>query len=348
MTKNELIEKLNDIEWEDFEVKAAQGGLPKSSWATVSAFSNTSGGWLIFGISERGNQFEILGVSNPAKLEHDFLNTLNGEKFNAKIRVDSYKYDFNGRTVLGFYVPISKGKPIYFNALSNTYVRSGGGDRKATKEEIEAMYRDQAFGTKTSEIAINTNRKSLNDRSLSRYRDYMSRFNPNVSYNRYDEDEFLDKLRIIESEQCTYGGLLMFGKRECIEKYFPDFRVDLLEVPGSSYKDAKSRYSFRLDDYDNLWEYYFECFVRLKQTIDIDFTLTAEGFGQELSPGLEAIREALVNMLMHADYFSPSHSRIRIFNNHIDFYASSPEIMGKFWLRQVSQLMIQGCFYHFE
>jgi len=54
--------------------------------------------------------------------------------------------------------------------------------------------------------------------------------------------------------------------------------------------------------------------------VDISFKLTDEGFGMELSTGLNAIREALVNMLMHADYFSPSHSRIRIFTNHIEFY----------------------------
>ena len=52
MTKQELIERLDDIEWEDFEVKSAKGGLPKSSWESVSAFSNSSGGWLIFGIEE--------------------------------------------------------------------------------------------------------------------------------------------------------------------------------------------------------------------------------------------------------------------------------------------------------
>lgn len=52
----------------------------------------------------------------------------------------------------------------------------------------------------------------------------------------------------------------------------------------------------------------------------MEFTLTNEGFGQELSPGLITIREALVNMLMHADYFSIAKSRIRVFDDHIEFY----------------------------
>ena len=45
MNKEELIKRLEDIEWEDFEVKEAHSELPKSSWDTVSAFSNTAGGW---------------------------------------------------------------------------------------------------------------------------------------------------------------------------------------------------------------------------------------------------------------------------------------------------------------
>ena len=126
----------------------------------------------------------------------------------------------------------------------------------------------------------------------------MARFNPDVSYNRFDEDVFLSKLRILDNEQLTYSGLLFLGKRDTIEKHFPDFRIDLLEIEGKSISEATSNYSFRLGEFENLWDYYFECFKRLKPEVDVEFQLTDQGFGQELSPGLKAIREALVNMLM--------------------------------------------------
>jgi predicted HTH transcriptional regulator len=114
------------------------------------------------------------------------------------------------------------------------------------------MLRDRAFGTKTTQTAPDTSRNSLNDTSLSRYRDYMARFNPNASYNRYTESEFLQKMRIMDGTKCTFAGLLMLGKRDAVEKHFPDFRIDLLEIPGSSYTDSKQRYTYRINEQENL------------------------------------------------------------------------------------------------
>ena len=36
MTKEELLQKLTEIEWDDFECKAAQDKLPEDVWATAS------------------------------------------------------------------------------------------------------------------------------------------------------------------------------------------------------------------------------------------------------------------------------------------------------------------------
>lgn len=90
MTKEELLTRLSDIEWDDFEVKEASGGLPKSMWETVSAFSNTAGGWIILGVKEKktdnGSEFVVNGVTNPEQIEQDIVTTLRSRtKFNVPL-----------------------------------------------------------------------------------------------------------------------------------------------------------------------------------------------------------------------------------------------------------------------
>ena len=41
LTEEDLIAKIKDIEWDDFEAKAARSELPQNTWDTVSSFSNT-------------------------------------------------------------------------------------------------------------------------------------------------------------------------------------------------------------------------------------------------------------------------------------------------------------------
>ena len=87
MTKEELLNRLNGIEWNDFEIKEASGGLPKSMWDTVSAFSNTTGGWIILGVKEKrdvnGSTYMINGIHNAEKMEQDLASTLRStSKFN--------------------------------------------------------------------------------------------------------------------------------------------------------------------------------------------------------------------------------------------------------------------------
>ncbi|WP_386686439.1 helix-turn-helix domain-containing protein [Lonepinella sp. MS14437] len=106
MNKATLLKKLTDIEWDDFEIKSAQNGLPENIWETVSAFSNGSGGWVVLGIEQKGKSYEIIGVSNAEKIEQDFTTVLrNRDKFSVLINPLCKKYHFDNKIVLAFFIP---------------------------------------------------------------------------------------------------------------------------------------------------------------------------------------------------------------------------------------------------
>ena len=320
MNKRELLNRLSDIEWEDFEIKKASDELPKNIWETVSAFANSAGGWIVLGVSQRGKIFEPTGLANPEKIEQNFTTVLRSKsKFNVLITPKSKKYDIDGLTVLAFYIPASAQKPVFFNTLTNTFIRTASGDQRATESEINAMLRDQLFGAMSAKPVEKTSVDDLNQTTLSRYRDYMTRFNPGLSYNALSTSEFLEKMQITDGNHLTYAGLLFMGNNLAINKFFPDFRIDFLEIPGTSYADAETRYTFRLEEQENLWEYYFAIIDRLKRHIDMPFKMNELGIAVEDSPQFDAIKEALVNMLMHSDFFSSAKPRIRVFSNRIEF-----------------------------
>jgi ATP-dependent DNA helicase RecG len=320
MNKQQLLERLQDIEWDNFEVKTAQTGVPKDVWETVSAFANSSGGWVVFGVSQKQKVFEIVGVEKPEKIETDMLSTLRSKtKFNVKLSPQAKKYKIDGKTVLAFFIPSSDIKPVYFNNIQNTFIRTGSGDQRASEFEINALYRDQSFGTMSEKTVERTSVDSINKASYKRFRDYLKGFNPSLRYNLLDDNEFNRRLKIVKDGKLTYGGLLFLGKNEEISDHFSDFRVDYLEIPATNYANAEPRYTFRIEEQENLWEYYFVLFQRLRIYADNPLTIGEMGIGREDTKQAEALREALVNLLIHSDYFSPMKPRIRVFTNRIEF-----------------------------
>ena len=126
------------------------------------------------------------------------------------------KYNIEGKEVLAFYIPISEKKPVYYNTPSNTFIRTGSGDRKAIKEEVDAMFRDQAFGTRDKELTKYTF-DDLHKFTLESYKSFMRTSNPGHRYNSLDDVELLEKLQVLKTGKVTIGGLMVFGKFDKIE-----------------------------------------------------------------------------------------------------------------------------------
>ena len=68
MEKDDL-QKLKENK--NLEYKKAKNKVPKSFWETYSAFANTNGGTVIFGLDEKTNQIE--GVIDPNKIKNDLF-----------------------------------------------------------------------------------------------------------------------------------------------------------------------------------------------------------------------------------------------------------------------------------
>ncbi len=333
MTEQELIKRLDNIEWDDFESKEAYSEIPKNAWETVSAFSNTSGGWLVLGVKETRHKgkstYTITGVKNIEKMEQDFTGIVRSQtKFNVPLSVTPQRFPIDGLDVLAYYIPSSPIKPVYFNNnISNTFIRVGSGDQRATDFEITALQRDQAFGSRSEIVVPGTSFEDLNPNSFQTYRRTVQTHNEAFLYNELTDKEFCEKLSITKNGALTYGSLLMFGKRDSIIKVLSNFWIDYIEIPGLSYSDAPTRYTFRMQEQENIWEYYLILVQRLRLYVDNPFTAGPDMNAPDDNTQLYTLREGLVNMLAHADYFSPMHSTIRVYTNRIEFQNAGRFIM---------------------
>ncbi len=320
MTKDELINRLQDIEWEDFEVKEARYALPKNIWETVSAFSNTSGGWIVLGVKQRGKVFEIQGVEDIEKMEQDFSSVVRSQKFNISLSFSMTRHVIEGKDILTIHIPSSVQKPVYFGNPSNSFIRIGSGDQRATENEVLAMYHDQSFGVRSEMPVAGTSLSSLDMDSLHGYRNYLKSYNVLAAYNNLEDIDFCKRLAICSNAgELTYSGLLMFGKGEEVLRYVPTFCMDYVEIPGRSVAEAATRYSYRIPEQENLWEAYQVVIRRLLTLVDRPFRMNKLGVAEDDDRQFEVLREAWVNMLMHADHFSPVRSGIRVFTDRIEF-----------------------------
>ena len=88
MTFDELKHHLKKFEWRDIEFKEAPFQVPKNAYESVSAFANTEGGWLVFGVKNKNTEFQILGVVDVDRVQNDFLSTIrSADKLSSPVRV---------------------------------------------------------------------------------------------------------------------------------------------------------------------------------------------------------------------------------------------------------------------
>lgn len=303
------------------ECKKAESTLPNAMWETYSAFANTVGGTILFGVEEHlkekdpTKRFTIVNIDKPENRIKDFWNTINnGNKVSVNILRDTDvgTCEVDGKTIIWIQVPQADytQKPVYINGnpISGTFKRNSEGDYHCKESEIKAMFRDSKEEGNDGILLDGYSMDDIDMETLKGYRIRFSTMNPDHVWNKDDDKTFLKNLggyvvdRRTKEEGLTPAGLLMFGKGLAIRECFDNIRMDYFDKTGM---EGDMRWSDRLT-YDGTWENNLCNFLWMvipKLTKDIRRPFKLEGMTRvDDTPVHKAVREGMVNMLIHSDY----------------------------------------------
>lgn len=323
----------------NIEYKEAAGDLPKSLWETYSAFANTIGGVIVLGIKEHRNRydedrFEIKGVADADKMLKSFWDTINSDKVSRNILFDDDVecIEYEGKTLIAIHVPMANYtmRPVYINKnlLSGSFKRNYEGDYHCTDEEVKSMLRDANENGNDGLMLENYDMNDIDLPTLHAYRNHFKISNLDHVFNHLDDKEFLRNMggmttdRITRREGLTMAGLMMFGKGLPVRDRFDNIRMDYIDKTNLI---GDSRWSDRLT-YDGTWENnLFNFFTRVmpKLTADLKRPFKLEGMERiDDTPVHKAVREAMTNMIIHADLFITGVLKVEKHDN--EFLFSNP------------------------
>lgn len=312
MNQDELLARLNGLEWNDFECKRAQRGVPEDAYKTVSAFANTAGGWLVFGVSEVNHNLEVTGVEEPDKVQNDFLAVLRGgQKLNRVIAVQAHRFEVDGKHVFAFYVPemARADKPVYLKGdPRQSYVRRGAGDEQCTQSELERFLRDAAQDRYDGAVLAELAAESCFDlETVKWYQAQFARRNPEHA-EITDPIAFLLNWNFVVEQggklHPTRAGVLLFGTGRFVRQILPRPVLDYQRIDTAFDKwSAEQRWHDRYVFEENIFQTWQGLVARYMRIAEHPFSLDPTTLRRnDDPPDYVAFREAAINLLIHQDY----------------------------------------------
>ena len=313
---------MNKGESTEVEFKSARGGMPASLWETYSAFANTNGGVIVLGIQEKNHKhlFEGLTKETAIRYQKIFWDLAhNRGKVSAclpkasDVRIE----EIDGSYILLCEIPRASYelRPVYLNntPFGNTYRRNHEGDYLCTPAEVRRMFADAEHDRHSQDGRILSGyefERDIDMETLHQYRQTFASLQPTHPWIGLDDMEFLKKVGAYATEYetgkegFTMAGILMFGKYDSIVNNSgnPDFFVDYREKIATDNPDIRWTHRIYPDGMweANLYQFYVRVYNRLIQSLPRPFMIK-NGIRQEETPAHDAVREALINCIIHAD-----------------------------------------------
>ena len=311
MLTEELIELAKKVckqksEEQTIEVKAAHIDCPKRLYDTLSSFSNQDyGGILLFGLDER-TDFQIVGIYDPQDLQKKV--TEQCLQMEPPVRAVFSLAEIDGKSICAAEIPsldISE-RPCYYRGAGRTkgaFIRVGDADLPMTDYEL---YSFESFRKHLHDDERVIERASLDMLDQDKLQDYVRQKSiERPGFSQLTLAQAQEMLNLTRNNIPTLASIMNF----CIypQGYFPQLAITAVVVPGTEIGDIDSDAARFIDNkrIEGTIPVMVEdalsfCKLNMKIRTIIDPDTGARRDKTEYP--VDAIREAILNALIHRDY----------------------------------------------
>lgn len=311
MTNEELLQQLKYIqnikcETQTLELKSAEKGCPTRLYDSLSSFSNQdNGGIIVFGVDEAQDYKEV-GVYDA----QDIQKKINEQCLQMEpiVRPILTVVEKDGKTFAAAEIPgvDFAERPCYYKGkgrLKGSYTRIGDSDEPMTEYEI---YSYEAYRKKYQDDIREVKRASLqalDKTALNKYILLLKGGKPKLA--AMDEQSIYELMSITRNRNVTLSSVLLFGLYP--QAYFPQFCITAVVVPGKEIGEVDSDGARFLDNArieGTIPEILEEAIAFVKRNMRKKIIINHETGKREdrTDYPVTAIREAILNALVHRDY----------------------------------------------
>jgi ATP-dependent DNA helicase RecG len=272
----------------------------------LAAFANTRGGTLFVGVSDDG---EIVGVEDP---EAEIQRIANTAVSRLGLTPSITQRTMDGREVIEVQVEPARGLVVH-NGRYRT--RVGSTNRDLPQEQLARVMLDRS-GQTWDALPSPWGPDRVDVATLTRFAELARRRLPEIDAS--DPERTLRNLRVAVGNRLTNAGVLLFAKDP--QALFPQAQVRIGVFKGTEIMDS---HGFE----GTLWDQLNDGMERFRRLLRVRFVVrvtepTLEGLQRKeiWEYPLDALREALINALIHRDYAAPADIQIRLMEDRLQFW----------------------------
>ena len=296
---NEILQFIKKGESQTIEFKTS---FQKEVIESIVAFSNSYGGKIFIGVDDNKN---IVGVEINEEAIQNYINTIK-QNTQPNLIVDINEFEIEEKTILLIDIKEHPIKPI---AYKNKYY-------KRIKNSNHIMSLDEISNEHIKTINASwdyyiDDRHDFKDISQENIEKFIKKIESNLN-KTFDDDPMtiLRKYELIKDDKLTFGAYLLFTSNNSALTAFQigRFKDDITIIDN-------------IDINTNLLDQIEIAIDFIKKHLMTEFIITGNPQRTvKYDYPLEAIREIVINMIVHRDYRDSGNSIIKIFDDRIEFF----------------------------